>query len=511
MPEQERERATGRGRIQPRRAVLVSRVRVACGTRGQTVCPASNPLAQAKSAFAGNIILQYDYVCDAVGSRVEIARSGTMMSESRSDTYGYNARNELVSASKSVGPRSTANEYSYNYDDIGNRLASSGLVAGRDELVSFAYSANSLNQHTSISISNSAASAFSAGEFSPAYDADGNQTLVRTSTGTWSVSYNGENRPVLWTCGDTNITMKFDRMGRRVEYLETVTSDAGGSQSPATATNTHHRFVYDGYLCIQRLNAAADNAIDLIFAWDPAEPVATRPLMFEKPNVCKLHVTHDGNKNVSDLVFFSGVSGVAAHYEYAPFGAITASTRNSTSTVYDFRTYNPFRFSSEYAGDVLSLVCYNYRHYEPAMGRWLSRDPLEEMTYEANFELPDESRSLAETYLFLRNAPCSKVDVRGLFDYLCTCSLVPYPVGEAGYSVQDGQKCSRENLWKRITVRIDGPCITILPGLGCYCQNRKCTLETTFRCIAVKGKKSVYYAWEVLRSSKTGCSKKESQ
>ena len=61
-------------------------------------------------------------------------------------------------------------------------------------------------------------------------------------------------------------------MGRRVEYIETVNS----------TTNTHHRFVYDGYLCIQRLNAAANNAIDLVFGWDPSEQVATRPLVLQK-------------------------------------------------------------------------------------------------------------------------------------------------------------------------------------------------------------------------------------
>ena len=56
----------------------------------------------------------------------------------------------------------------------------------------------------------------------PTYDPDGNQTLIRTSTGDWTVSYNGENRPVNWTCGATNIVMRFDRMGRRVEYIEVV-------------------------------------------------------------------------------------------------------------------------------------------------------------------------------------------------------------------------------------------------------------------------------------------------
>jgi RHS repeat-associated protein len=101
--------------------------------------------------------------------------------------------------------------------------------------------------------------------------------------------------------------------------------------------------------------------------------------MIEKHGKCMLYVTHDGNKNVSDLLFFNGGSGVAAHYEYAPFGALTASTRNSTSTAYDFRTHNPFRFSSEYADDALGLVYYNYRHYEPIVGKWLRWDPLDEV------------------------------------------------------------------------------------------------------------------------------------
>ncbi len=55
------------------------------------------------------------------------------------------------------------------------------------------------------------------------------------------------------------------------------------------------------------------------------------------------------------LVFFSGGSGIAAHYEYAPFGAVTATNKSTPVTAYDFREYNPFRFSSEYEDDVLSV------------------------------------------------------------------------------------------------------------------------------------------------------------
>ena len=52
---------------------------------------------------------------------------------------------------------------------------------------SLAYTANALNQYSTITETEA---------FTSTYDADGNATLVKTATGTWSISYNGENRPV---------------------------------------------------------------------------------------------------------------------------------------------------------------------------------------------------------------------------------------------------------------------------------------------------------------------------
>ena len=150
--------------------------------------------------------------------------------------------------------------YAYQYDDIGNRLSSLDLSTNRT------YVANALNQYTQIS--NLCDSASLREEFIPTFDLDGNQTLIQTATGVWQVSYNGENRPVLWECGST--------------------------------------------VCIQRLNAAANNAIDLVFGWDPSESVATRPLILQKYGQYNLFYTHDGNKNVSELVFFQQANGLAA-------------------------------------------------------------------------------------------------------------------------------------------------------------------------------------------------------
>ena len=155
------------------------------------------------------------------------------------EQYGYNARDELTSA----------DEVSYNYDDIGNRTTAEGKT----------YTANNLNQYTAID------------DFVPQYDDDGihaptsmsevgNQTLIKAETGIWSVIYNAENRPIRWQSGDTVITMAFDRMGRRVE-MRTVKDGA----------ETLQRFVYDNYLCVQQLRGA-DNALFHSYVWDPTNP-----------------------------------------------------------------------------------------------------------------------------------------------------------------------------------------------------------------------------------------------
>ena len=196
---------------------------------------------------------------------------------------------------------------------------------------------------------------------------------MKTKTGIWQVAYNGENRPVSWTCGTTNLVMSYDHMGRRVEYVETIADPVDST----IATNKHQRFVYDKYLCVQRLNGT-NNAVTDLFEWDPTEPVATRPLYWQ-PRTSQgnfsLFYTHDGNKNVSEAVFYQRARGVAAHDEYAPFGEVTAQTRGNAWGTLDLAADNPWRFSSEYADDATGTVYYNYRHYEPVMGRWMSRDP----------------------------------------------------------------------------------------------------------------------------------------
>jgi RHS repeat-associated protein len=150
--------------------------------------------------------------------------------------------------------------------------------------------------------------------------------------------------------------MSYDRMGRRV-------------------TKNNQRFVYDGYLQIANSELQTLNSKLQTFIWDPTEPVATRPLVWTHGNSVAYY-THDGNKNVSEIVAENG--DIVAHYEYSPFGMVMVTCSSTTTTAYDFCVYNPFGHSSEYNDYKIGLVYYNYRHYNSLVGNWCTKDPIEE-------------------------------------------------------------------------------------------------------------------------------------
>ena len=60
--------------------------------------------------------------------------------------------------------------------------------------------------------------------FNAVCNADGNATLVRTSTGTWSIAYNAQNRPVSFRndATDTLVECAYDYRGRRCTKKVTV-------------------------------------------------------------------------------------------------------------------------------------------------------------------------------------------------------------------------------------------------------------------------------------------------
>ena len=341
-------------------------------------------LLEVDNALSDGSVSKYVYTYDAVGRRVACVKSGSAFTTPDTYAYLYNTRSELTNATASVD---AAYRYGYDFDDIGNRRSS--LECG---VQSAEYEANNLNQYTAVDA------------FVPQYDADGNQTLVKTATGIWSVTYNGENRPILWTLVNSSthnpttptlISMSYDRMGRRV-------------------TKSNQRFVYDGYLQIANFELQTSNIKLQTFIWDPTESVATRPLVwncstFQPFNFSTSYYTHDGNKNVSDVV--GGNGDIVAHYEYAPFGDLILQYGISAAV-------NPWCFSSEYAENDTAMLCYNYRHCDIHLGRWINPDPICVPMYDCKNKrwtgIDIYGSDMKALYYFLENSPCNAFDYLGL-------------------------------------------------------------------------------------------------
>ncbi|MFD2160623.1 RHS repeat domain-containing protein [Rubritalea tangerina] len=109
------------------------------------------------------------------------------------------------------------------------------------------------------------------------------------------------------------------------------------------------------------------------------------------------------HKNYLDHVYaVSDDSGdILEHYRYNAFGEVevynTSENELATGAIDNKVTWNSRRYDSD-----TKLHYYKYRHYNPALGRWLSRDPIEE---EGGVNL----------YGFVGNDVVNKTDVFGLW------------------------------------------------------------------------------------------------
>ena len=152
-------------------------------------------------------------------------------------SWQYDANSQLLQVCNAT-PTNVISQYdtisfAYHYDDIGNRESSS--ERGSNSV----YTANSLNQYAAVD------------GFSPQFDDDGNQTLVKTATGIWSVTYNGENRPVLWTLVNSSTPNSTTPLRKQVlrRLFSRPYPRASRTRKAELENSTHARGTRAGTIC----------------------------------------------------------------------------------------------------------------------------------------------------------------------------------------------------------------------------------------------------------------------
>jgi RHS repeat-associated protein len=99
---------------------------------------------------------------------------------------------------------------------------------------------------------------------------------------------------------------------------------------------------------------------------------------------------YDGKGNITAVLDSS--QAVVATYTYDPFGALVSKTGTLDQ---------PYMFSTKEYDIQTGLSYYGYRFYNPSVGRWMTRDPLEESVG-------------INLYEFVLNNPVNIIDPEGL-------------------------------------------------------------------------------------------------
>ena len=395
----------------------------------------------------GAIVTSHAYTYDSVNRRTR-----AQLEDGSIWNYGYNGRNEVTGANRywNDGTPVSGQQYGYAYDNIGNRQSATfGGDTNGLNLQSIAYSANNLDQYTSITtpgakdiegvaytinnvsvngaladrkwmyfhnqisiantnqpiwqnvtnisgtFTNRGGLVFPANGQTLVYDADGNLSF----DGIWNYQWDGKNELISMTM--TNISgiansnrlqlaFSYDGMGRRIAKFVLAWN---GEQFIPESTNY---FIYDGWNLLAIINPESTGlqsfmwGNDLSGSLDQAGGVGG--LLMSTFSGTNCFAAYDGNGNITALINAADMS-VAARYEYSPFGELIRSTGI-------FTRQNPFRFSTKFCDDESGLVYNNFRYYSPVLGRWISRDSSGEK----------DNRNL---YGFVHNSPIIMFDRNG--------------------------------------------------------------------------------------------------
>jgi RHS repeat-associated protein len=322
------------------------------------------------NSSTSTIISDIDYTVNTIGQRTNASRSGVA---TNTTAWQYDALGQVTQADDS----NVAADRAYQYDGIGNRKksANSLTLPGSDN-----YSANALNQYTSIPLAPAA----------PSYDADGNMTsgpLPISPTSTSTLAWDAENRMIeVKNSSATTIQQNIYDAGRRK-----IATIAGGTTT---------LYLYNGWNRIAEYTGTTPTlaktnlwGIDLSGTMQGAGGVGgLLSTTDHSSSITSYFPLYDGNGNITEYI--NSVETVVAHYEYDPFGNTTVA---SGAKANDF----DYRFSTKPIDPTTGLYYYGYRWYDPLSGRWPSRDPIE------------ESGGL-NLYGFIANDGVGKLDLLGL-------------------------------------------------------------------------------------------------
>lgn len=290
----------------------------------------------------------------------------------------------------------------YNYDALGNRT-----TVVKDGVVT-TYTVNAMNEYALISGGQ--------GD-SLSYDSRGNLATIDG----YNFEYDYENR-LNSIHGSHEIAIKYDALGRRIR------KDSAG-------------IFINSYYIETRLIAEGDE--------EYIEGISLDEGLIRVKNFEYIYVY---NNEIQSAVVTIKSSTIIERYEYDPFGVFTTLSPNFESQGNDSNQYE-ILFAG---GRQVSKSYYEYqnRWYSAGLGRFMQRDPINEILLYEKFKIFihyyfNKIISL-NTYSYVDNNPTSWLDAIGLFKYKPPGRNTPGsgdPVDpETKWGIKCFEECMHQNL-----------------------------------------------------------------
>ena len=218
----------------------------------------------------------------------------------------------------------------------------------------------------------------------PQYDDDGN--LVQDAC--WTYTWDAENRLIAAEMRDVGlpasvdlrrVEFSYDAHGRRFERHVKVKSTPTGSTVRGTTwqETSHVRFWYDGWNLVAETDNSGTVQHQYVWGTDLSGTLqgagGVGGLLAVVSAGHTYAVCTEVNGNVMGLID-AQTGQLAARWDYDAFGNLVTDWYAPGVT----GAVCAMRFSSKYLEADLGEYYYGYRYYAPELGRWLSRDLIEE-------------------------------------------------------------------------------------------------------------------------------------